>query len=52
MDWFKRNLHSICKIENKSYFIHEKFLIFDLVLEKITIFMFERGIFLKKNFKE
>ena len=50
MDRFYRNLHSICKIENKSHFIPKIFLIFDLVFEKITIFMFLRGIFFK-NFK-
>ena len=42
----KRNLHSICKIENKSHFIRENFLIFDLVFEKITIFLFFEGYFL------
>ena len=31
---------------NKSHFIHEKFLIFDLVFEKITIFLFFQGYFL------
>ena len=35
----------MCKIENKSHFIHENFLIFDLVFEKIMIFMFLRVIF-------
>ena len=38
-------MHSICKIENKSHFIREKFLIFDLVFEKITIFLFFEGYF-------
>ena len=46
MDRFQQNLHSICKIENKSHFIHEKFLIFDLVFEKITIFLFFQVYFL------
>ena len=44
-------MHSICKIENKSHFIPEKFLISDLVFEKITIFLFSRGIFKKINKK-
>ena len=39
-------MHSICKIENISHFIHEKFLIFDLVFEKITIFLLFEGYFL------
>ena len=39
-------MHSICKIENKSHFIREKFLIFDLVFEKIMIFLFFEGYFL------
>ena len=36
----------LCKIENKSHFICEKFLIFDLVFQKITIFLFFEGYFL------
>ena len=39
-------MHSICKIENKSHFIRENFFIFDLVFEKITIFLFFEGYFL------
>ena len=38
-------MHSICKIENKSHFIREKFLIFNLVFEKIMIFLFFEGYF-------
>ena len=33
-------------MENKSHFIREKFLIFDLVFEKIIIFLFFEGYFL------
>ena len=33
-------------MENKSHFIREKFLIFDLVFEKIMIFLFFEGYFL------
>ena len=39
-------MHSICKIENKSHFIRNKFLFLDLVFEKITIFLFFEGYFL------
>ena len=39
-------LHSIYTIENKSHFIREKFLFFDLVFEKIMIFLFFEGYFL------
>ena len=46
MNRFQRNLHSICKIENKSHFIREKILIFDFVFEKITILLFFEGYFL------
>ena len=35
----------MCKIENKSHFIREKFLIFGLVFEKIMIFLFFEGYF-------
>ena len=41
----------MCKIENKSHFIREKILIFYLVFEKITIFMFFEGYFLR-NFQK
>ena len=48
-DYLWTDSNEICtayvKIENKSHFIPEKFLIFDLVFEKITIFMFLRSIF-------
>ena len=51
MERFLRNLHSICKIENKSHFIREKFLIFALVFEKITIFLFFEG-YILGNFQK